>query len=86
MIPAKFRQRVLQILHSSHYGRNRMVALARMKVWYPGIDTDIERLAKSCETCAVFGNNPARTPLHVWEEPAKPWQRLHMDFCETSQG
>ncbi|KAK6011873.1 hypothetical protein OSTOST_23028 [Ostertagia ostertagi] len=26
------------------------------------------------------------TPLHLWEEPAKPWQRIHIDFCQTQGG
>ncbi|KAK6019884.1 hypothetical protein OSTOST_14471, partial [Ostertagia ostertagi] len=40
----------------------------------------------SDKTCAVFGNDPAKTLLHLWEEPAKPWQRLHIDFCQTQGG
>ncbi|PIO56941.1 hypothetical protein TELCIR_21658 [Teladorsagia circumcincta] len=27
-----------------------------------------------------------RTPLHPWEVPVKVWQRLHMDFAETTDG
>ncbi|KAK6038202.1 integrase core domain protein [Cooperia oncophora] len=86
VIPHRFRKRVLEILHCSHYGRNRMVALARKKVWYPGIDMDIQKMAQSCEICATMGNDMTRTPLHPWEMPAKVWQRLHMDFGETTDG
>lgn len=63
-----------------------MTALARQKVWYPEIDRDIRRLAQTCEICAAFGNDQIRTPLHPWEEPRNVWQRLHMDFAETTGG
>ncbi|PIO74365.1 hypothetical protein TELCIR_03635 [Teladorsagia circumcincta] len=43
-------------------------------------------MARSCETCAIFGNDVTRTLLHPWEVPAKVWQRLHMDFAETTDG
>ncbi|PIO74331.1 hypothetical protein TELCIR_03660 [Teladorsagia circumcincta] len=67
VIPKKFRRRVLDVLHHSHYGRDRMIALARRKVWYPRIDKDIQRVAQSCDICATFGNEMRRTPLHPWK-------------------
>ncbi|PIO59734.1 integrase core domain protein, partial [Teladorsagia circumcincta] len=33
-----------------------------------------------------MGKDPVKIPSHPWEEPEKVWQRLHMDFCETSGG
>ncbi|PIO58886.1 hypothetical protein TELCIR_19667 [Teladorsagia circumcincta] len=75
VIPKKFQQVVLKMLHNSHYGRNRMISLARTKIWFPGMDKAIDEVAKKCVTCAV-----------MWEEPEKVWQRLHVDFCETSGG
>lgn len=86
VLPKKFQRIVLKILHNSHFGRNRMTALARKKVWYPEIDRDIRLMAQSCEICAAFGNDPIRTPLHPWETPQKVWQRLHLDFAETTGG
>ncbi|VDL65922.1 unnamed protein product, partial [Nippostrongylus brasiliensis] len=84
VIPDRYKAQVLKILHNSHYGRNRMVSLARMKVWFPGIDAAIERVAKGCHICAALGKDPVRTPLHPWEEPEKVWQRLHIDFCDAN--
>lgn len=86
VLPKKFEKKALDMLHSSHYGKNRMVSLAREKIWFPGIDKAIANMAKACQTCAAFGNNPTKTPLHPWETPSKVWQRLHMDFAETQGG
>ena len=81
VIPAVLRLQVLKALHSNHYGKARMKALARLKVWFPGMDEQIEKLAKACEVCAVLGNQLTKTPLHPWELPDRPWQRVHIDFC-----
>ncbi|XGW34442.1 hypothetical protein V3C99_018378 [Haemonchus contortus] len=86
VIPKKFQQVVLKMLHNSHYGRNSMISLARTKIWFPGMDKAVEEVAKNCSTCAVMGRDPVRIPLHPWEEPEKVWKRLHIDFCETSGG
>src|SRR6202012_5610705 len=46
VIPQKFQKKVMDMLHLSHYGRNRMLVLARGKVWYPGMTKDIERIVQ----------------------------------------
>jgi hypothetical protein len=30
----------------------------------------------------LIQNNPKNAPLHPWEWPAWPWQRIHIDFAE----
>jgi len=86
VVPPKLRKKVLDELHSAHSGMVRMKALARMHVWWPGIDAEIEQLARKCEECTAQSNDPARVPLHSWEYPQRPWQRLHIDFAGPFQG
>jgi hypothetical protein len=86
IIPPKLCNKVLQELHSAHSGMVRMKALARMHVWWPGIDAEIEQMARKCEACMAQSNDPARAPLHSWEYPQKPWQRLHIDFAGPFMG
>ena len=45
------RKKVLIDLHGGHPGVSRMKALSRSLVWWPGLDTDIEKMVKSCTPC-----------------------------------
>ena len=86
VVPAKLRERVLETLHEGHIGMVKMKGLSQGFVWWPNIDKDIEGTVRNCEGCQEIANNPARAPLHRWEYPALPWQRLHIDFAGPVQG
>ena len=86
IIPSVLRETVLKQLHEVHPGINRMKALARSFVWWPGIDKDIEMVVKSCKVCCMHQNNPASAPSHPWEAPTKPWERIHIDFAGPFMG
>lgn len=81
VIPTQLRVKLLNELHSCHSGIVRMKSLARQYIWWPGIDDDIERIAKSCTTCAAVQPNPTSAPLHPWQFPDNPWERLHVDLA-----
>ena len=66
-----------------HPGMVRMKALARSFVWWPGIDGDIEEFVKECNPCQRSRLNPPATYLHPWERPAKPWERIHVDYASV---
>ena len=48
VVPTKICRSVLNLLHDTHIGYVRMINLARSRVWWPGIDKDIE---KTCAPC-----------------------------------
>ena len=59
----------------------RMKALARMFVWWPGIDKDIENSVVSCPNCQENQSTPPVAPMYPWKWPTRPWSRLHLDFA-----
>ena len=81
VVPPEGRDKVTELLHLGHPGNSRMKSLARSFVWWPGIDHDLEKKVKMCDACQRVRHNPAPAPLHPWEFPRNPWERLHADFA-----
>ena len=65
MIPESCREPVLAELHMSHPGIVKMKSLARIHVWWPGIDKTIEQLVHDCEACQSVRNSPAIYSLFI---------------------
>lgn len=86
VIPSALRQAILNDLHTAHFGVVKMKGLARSYVYWPGIDSDIERTAKSCTECARHGPTPPKYSSHHWEYPSAPWQRIHVDYAGPVAG
>lgn len=81
IVPRKYQQTVLKELHQGHLGVVKMKSLARSYIWWPGIDKEIEDTVKSCAGCQEIQKSPSLAPLHPWEWPATPWERIHIDFA-----
>ena len=69
IVPPLGRIKVLIDLHSGHPGISRMKALSRSLVWWPGLDSDFEKLVKTCTPCQQSQPLPAAVPLHPWQWP-----------------
>ena len=56
---------VLQELHKGHPGMTKMKAFARMYVWWPGINADIEKSVRLCSACQEVQSAPPVAPLNT---------------------
>ncbi|KAG1935337.1 K02A2.6-like [Pimephales promelas] len=81
IIPPPLRHRLLKELHAGHSGIVRMKEMARSYFWWPGLDAEIEEEVKGCSECQNVRNMPQPAPLHPWDFPEVPWQRIHIDFA-----
>ena len=81
VIPTKLQKIMLKLLHDTHPGMVRMKTLARSYVWWPRIDKALENIVRTCQTCQQTRNEPRKALLHPLEFPARPWQRVHVDFA-----
>ena len=64
----------------------KMKSLARLHIWWPGIDEKIEQFVKTCTSCSQNAQNPIKVSLHQWKIPAQLWQRIHVDFAGIKCG
>ncbi|KYN02859.1 Uncharacterized protein K02A2.6, partial [Cyphomyrmex costatus] len=77
---------ILNDLHTAHVGIVKIKGIARSFVYWPGIDADIERVAKSCAECAKHAHAPPKSRNHHWEYPKGPWERVHIDYAGPVAG
>ncbi|XP_061506862.1 uncharacterized protein K02A2.6-like [Anopheles gambiae] len=86
IIPSSQRYKCLQQLHLGHPGIERMKALARSYVYWPGLDSEIESLVKSCRQCAMAAKSPVSSLPICWMKANAPWQRVHVDYAGPIEG
>ena len=86
VVPPPGRAKVMADLHDGHPGICRMKQLARCYVWWPNMDQELEQTVKACNSCQMMQKSPARTPMHPWEWPQRPWSQLHIDYAGPFMG
>ena len=60
-----------------------MKGRARMVLWWPNVDKEIENLVSNCTACQSSWSLPPVAPLHPWSWPDRPWSQVHMDYAGT---
>ncbi|XP_023232290.1 uncharacterized protein K02A2.6-like [Centruroides sculpturatus] len=80
VIPEKQRTKVLQQIHAAHLGINASLSRARNKVYWPGMNRDIEEAVKSCRQCQRFRPAQTKEPLIPHRIPTYPWQEATADI------
>ena len=80
IVPASKRSSVLQLIHEGHMGIERCKARARLCVYWPHINDDIENTVKSCTVCNKFGNSLHKEPMIPHQLPNRPWEEVSADY------
>lgn len=86
VVPPQGRNQVVEELHETHPGICKMKGLARSYVWWPNMDSALESKVRNCHHCQVNRKNPPEAPLHPWEWPSQPWERIHIDYAGPFMG
>lgn len=81
VIPEKLQKRILEELHCGHPGMVKMKSLARMHVFWPSMDQQIEQTVQCCASCQEVQALPPQAPVNPWTWPSNPWHRIHVDFA-----
>ncbi|XP_055527166.1 uncharacterized protein K02A2.6-like [Wyeomyia smithii] len=80
VIPEAFKLRVLDLAHEGHPGITIMKQRLRAKVWWPKLDTQVERYVRNCRGCMLVAAPSAPEPMKRRELPSGPWQHVAIDF------
>ena len=79
-IPDSLRATMLSRLHDAHQGISRSQARARLTIYWPGIDRDIENFVQGCRHCQDHLPSNAKEPMINKPIPDRPFQQIAADF------
>ena len=66
--------------HEGHQGIVKTKALVRSRIWYPGIDKDVEHEVKSCFACQPTTLRNEKESRKMSELPTAPWENISVDY------
>ena len=79
-IPVNLRATMLSRLHEGHPGISRSQARARLTIYWPGIDGDIENFIHGCRHCQDHLPSQSKEPLISKPMPERPFQQIAADI------
>uniref|UniRef100_A0A3B3QZC1 Gypsy retrotransposon integrase-like protein 1 n=1 Tax=Paramormyrops kingsleyae TaxID=1676925 RepID=A0A3B3QZC1_9TELE len=80
VVPQVLREEMLFRIHEGHLGMENCKRRSRGSVYWPGINSDIEKVVSSCEVCIKHQNGQAREPMIITDLPQYPWQKVGTDL------
>lgn len=80
LIPRRLRKRVLDLAHEVHQGLVKTKLRLCTKVWWTGIDNQVESQCKTCHGCKLVGLPTPPEPIRHTEFPSQPWIDLATDM------
>ena len=83
VIHSKLRKRTIDISHHSHQGIVKTKQLIMEKVWFPGIDKQVEVTVHSCIPWQASNSmHTHREPIRTTPLPAVPWTEIIVNFAD----
>ena len=84
LIPASLRQTVLEGLHAAHQGVSSMLANARERFFWPGLDAAVRVLRDQCRQCNEQAPSQRKEPTISTDPPEYPFQQVAIDLFKLS--
>ena len=82
LVPERLRFTMLNRMHAAHQGTVRMRARARLAIYWPNIDADIEDYVSACRHCQDRKPAQQKEPLIQKQRPERPFQQIAIDYAE----
>ncbi|XP_064468936.1 uncharacterized protein K02A2.6-like [Ornithodoros turicata] len=81
LLPSGLQEHAVQLAHKGHMGMVKTKQLLRESVWFPKMDTLVEKAVRNCIPCQAVTHGPKRDPIKPTPLPDGPWENLAMDFA-----
>ncbi|VDI72881.1 Hypothetical predicted protein [Mytilus galloprovincialis] len=73
VIPPSLRDNMLKLIHKSHLGMTKCKKRAREVMYWPRMNTEVERYIENCALCASYQNQQPAEPLKPTPTPDLPY-------------
>ena len=83
VIPNSLVKTYMSRLHAMHQGAAKMLARARISLWWPYMSRDIKGFAKSCQSCEIYKPSNNTESILTHQMSHYPFQYLHMDLGQV---
>jgi hypothetical protein len=83
LIPKKLRSQVLDGLHAAHQGVSSMKLNARERMFWPGLDADINQRRNQCRSCNENAPSQAAEPMITTPIPDSPFEKVVTDLFKV---
>ena len=86
VIPSQMRPKALAQLHEVHQGSTRTKERARLTVYWPGIDNDIDNVVYTCKQCQDYLPSLPKEPIVSKPQPQRlfKWRQIYVTTLEDT--
>ena len=82
VIPISLREQVTRNLHAAHQGTENMLRRARLSVYWPGFEGDVDNSRRQCSACDSGSPAQSAEPLIMTPPPDYPFQQVVADLLK----
>ena len=86
VIPKSLNAQTGKLAHGGHQGIVKTKRLIQSRVWFQGIDDQVEQHVRHCQECQSNTDRQSFEPLKPSKMPEKPWQSVSAVFGPTPGG
>ena len=79
-VPESLRQHYIDLIKLLHTHPNKMVARARKSLWWPFMNSEIQREHRQCMKCIEKSPSNPQDVIRSHEPASYPFQKVHIDF------
>ncbi|KAJ1188714.1 hypothetical protein NDU88_005471, partial [Pleurodeles waltl] len=86
--PSSVRGLLIGQAHDSHMGISKTKERLRSSYWWPGMDTQVERVVRDCMQCALNEKTMKSRvqPMIIRDKPKGPWEDISLDILGPIYG